>query len=364
MRILLVVLGLFLFTPVVRAADAPKKDKELEEHVNKALGFLKNTQNEDGTWSAGQGGQRNAALTGLCVMAFLSAGHVPGEGPYAETVEKGIRAVLKMQQANGLIASEGGHEMYHHGICTLMLAEVAGMTEGPLAKEVREKLEKAVTLTLKAQRKETRRPADVGGWRYQVNGVDADMSVTGWQIMSLRAAKNLGCDVPPDAIENAVKYVKRCYTPMNDGARRSARIAIRRAMAASRSPAPAPPSWRWNCAAARSSTVRRKSSRGPVTSSSIRRAGTSAVKCSPIRCTIARKRHSNSAASTGMPTALHMHKVLFSNQGNTGGWYGPEATGRAYGPNYTTSMAVLALTVEYRYLPIYQRGEEPTDKDK
>ena len=166
MRILPAILALVMFAvPVARAADAPKKDKNLEDSVNKALEFLKNTQAKDGTWSGGRLGGRNAAITGLCVMAFLSAGHVPGEGPYAETVEKGIRAVLKMQQANGLIASEGGHEMYHHGICTLMLAEVAGMTEGPLAKEVREKLEKAVALTLQGQRKEPRRPADIGGWR-------------------------------------------------------------------------------------------------------------------------------------------------------------------------------------------------------
>ena len=27
-------------------------------------------------------------------------------------------------------------------------------------------------------------------------------------------------------------------------------------------------------------------------------------------------------------------------------------------------MAVLALTVEYRFLPIYQRGEEPNEKEK
>jgi len=27
-------------------------------------------------------------------------------------------------------------------------------------------------------------------------------------------------------------------------------------------------------------------------------------------------------------------------------------------------MAVLALTVEYRFLPIYQRGEEPAEKDR
>ena len=173
----------------------PKKDKASRSAVNKALAFLKNTQREDGSWSAGRGGGRNAAITGLCVMAFLSAGHVPGEGPYAETVEKGVRAVLKSQQANGLIATEGGHEMYHHGICTLMLAEVAGMTEGPLADEVRKKLEKAVAVILKAQRKAT--GVHRGGWRYNVNGYDTDISVTGWQVMALRAPRTSAATCRP-----------------------------------------------------------------------------------------------------------------------------------------------------------------------
>ena len=34
------------------------------------------------------------------------------------------------------------------------------------------------------------------------------------------------------------------------------------------------------------------------------------------------------------------------------------------GVNYSTAMAVLALTVEYRFLPIYQRGEEPDERAK
>ena len=59
-----------------------------------------------------------------------------------------------------------------------------------------------------------------------------------------------------------------------------------------------------------------------------------------------------------------MHKVLFGHRGDTGGWYGADSVSQIYGPNYTTAMAVLALTVEYRYLPIYQRGEEPTEKDR
>ena len=45
--------------------------------------------------------------------------------------------------------------------------------------------------------------------------------MTGWQSMVLRAAKNVGCDVPPAAIERAEDYLNRsqngsgafCYTP-------------------------------------------------------------------------------------------------------------------------------------------------------
>jgi len=352
MRLLTVTLAvLLLAAPFARAADAPKKDKALEAAVNKALAFLKNTQREDGSWSAGRAGGRNAAITGLCVMAFLSAGHVPGEGPYADTVERGIRAVLKFQQANGLIASEGGHEMYHHGIGSLMLAEAAGMTEGPLAEEVRKKLEKAVAVILRAQRKDG---PSRGGWRYNVNGTDGDISVTGWQVMALRAAKNLGCDVPPEAIGRAVEYIKSCQEAYSGGFRYMPG--------------------------------------GPVTPACT---GTSILALEIC----GKDEHRSAAVLKGAGFLLkhppqwggqqfsysmyycsqatfqlggqywnayreQMHKILFGNRSDGGGWYGGDAVGQVYGPNYTTAMAILALTVEYRFLPIYQRGEEPSEKEK
>src|SRR5262249_26097658 len=131
--------------PARAAAQAPGAPRDrVEQAVDRALAFLKSIQEADGSWRAG--GQPNPAVTALAVMAFLSAGHVPGEGPYADTVERGIRWVLGKQHANGLIASAGGHEMYHHGICTLMLAEVAGMTQGQLARDVKTRLEKAVAV--------------------------------------------------------------------------------------------------------------------------------------------------------------------------------------------------------------------------
>jgi hypothetical protein len=322
--------------------------------VDRALLFLHRSQQPDGSWQAvnWQLGRatKHAGITGLAVMAFLSAGHVPGEGPYGATVERGVRWVLNVQQPNGLISTEPGHEMYHHGICTLMLAEVVGMTDGPLAQEVRRKLEKAVAVVLKAQRQSS--PLHRGGWRYRVEEHDSDISVTGWQLMALRAAKNLGCDVPPEAIDRAVEYIQSCYDPKTGGFRyypggpltvactgtsilalelcgkeqhgrpellRAGAYLLRR-----------PPQW-----------------------------GTHHFFYSIYYC-------SQAAFQLGdnywAHFRTHLHGVLFARQDGSGAWTADQNEGRGFGPSYCTAMAVLALTVEYRYLPIYQRGEEPAEK--
>ena len=52
-----------------------------------------------------------------------------------------------------------------------------------------------------------------------------------------------------------------------------------------------------------------------------------------------------------------LHRALFEKQSGDGSWDG-DGQGKSYG----TAMAILALAVEYRFLPIYQRGEEPGDK--
>src|SRR5262249_48347978 len=143
-------------------------------------------QDADGAWKLS--GAKSPAVTSLAVMAFLSAGHVPGEGPYGNTITRGVRWVLTAQQPDGLIPSRTsrGYTMYEHGISTLMLAEVVGMTDAALAPRVTKALEKAVAVVLKAQRLEG---VAAGGWRYQVEGLDADISVSGWQLLALKAAR-------------------------------------------------------------------------------------------------------------------------------------------------------------------------------
>ena len=77
-------------------------------------------------------------------------------------------------------------------------------------------IEKALRATLKMQSWPKPRQADSGGWRYltyRPSKPDSDLSVTGWQVMFLRSAKNAGFDVPEEAIDRAAEYIRRCYHP-------------------------------------------------------------------------------------------------------------------------------------------------------
>lgn len=353
MRYAVLSLGLLLAAVVsVKAADPPAKDEALDKSVEQALAFLQSTQLADGAWGVGLRGDggANPAFTSLSVMAFMSAGHVPGEGRYGETVEKGIRWVLQNQQENGLIAGNGGQEMYHHGISTLMLAEAAGMTDGKLGEVIRKKLVKAVAVILKAQR--TEEGPERGGWRYTVaHQGGSDISVTGWQIMALRAAKNVGCDVPAENIDQAVNFIKRCQDPHSGGFCYQPN---------NKEPSVA----RTGTSILALEICGKNLHRSPE----VLRAGAYLLKNPPswdqphrsygiYYCSQATFQLGGNYWDFFRPL---LHDMAYKNQKGNGSWLG-EGDG-SNSPNYSTAMCVLALTVEYRYLPIYQRGEEPTDK--
>jgi hypothetical protein len=340
----------FTFAAVAPAQPKVAAKSQLEESIDRALDHLSKAQDREGSWSAGYRG-RNPAITALGVMAFMSAGHIPGEGRYGDIVRNGIEYVLKSQQPNGLIASEGHYEMYQHGICTLMLAEVVGMTDGKLADQIRIKLEKAVQIILKAQRQSGYHR---GGWRYRIQGDDADISVTGWQIMALRAAKNVGCDVPPERIDQAVEYIKKCHDPYTGGYRYL-------------------PGAQLTLACTGTSVLALE-----LCGKDYHRSPTSLKAGSYLlKNELSRSRPhyyygiyycSQAMFQLGdnywLSFRQKLHEQLFANQNSNGSWTGRVSDDMQFGPNYCTSMAVLALTVEYRFLPIYQRDEEQIEEKK
>ncbi len=352
--ILLGIGSICCFMPAVALAKDQREREPMDDAIEQGLEYLFRAQAKDGSWSVQ--GRGDPGITSLAVMAFLSAGHVPGEGKYGAAVEKGVRYVLGFQRSNGLIAPpQGGHyEMYYHGICTLMLAEAAGMVESPqLAEELREKLQKAVQLICDSQRTQGQ---DRGGWRYRVHGNDADISVTGWQVMALRAAKNLGCDVPPNCIDEAVEYIKRCFDPYRGGFRYTVNGAVTIPCTGT------------------SVLALELCGRDNHRSPQALKAGALILK------TNLEPRHPHffygiyytSQAMFQLGDNYwesyrpKLHDLLLKRipQRSNGAWIGFTADDAAFGPNYCTAMAILALTVEYRFLPIYQRGEEPTGNEK
>lgn len=333
-------------------AAAERHREAFEYAIDNGLNYLAHGQAADGGWAIRTG--KDPAVTALCVMAFMSAGHVPGEGAYGKVVEDGIKFVLNQQQSNGLIvgANQGHMEMYQHGICTLMLCEAVGMLpDRAAAARLRERLTQAVAVILKAQ---VRKGEDRGGWRYTMTSSDADISVTGWQLLALRAAKNIGCDVPAEPIEQAVGYIQRCHDPISGGYRyqRYGAVTI-------------------PCTGTSVLALEITTGKEHHDSTEAMKAGSLLLK-NPLDH---RQPHffygvyytAQAMFQLGgnywFDYRKKLHDLLLAQSPPKSGgfWVGWGSFDASIGPNYCTAMAILALTVEYRFLPIYQRSEEPNE---
>ncbi|RUL88718.1 prenyltransferase/squalene oxidase repeat-containing protein [Tautonia sociabilis] len=318
---------------------------ETDAAARRALDFLARSQHADGSWESGGFGKATS-VTSLAVMSFLACGHVPGEpGPYREVIERGISYVLNHQRPDGMLVSNTSHgPMYCHGISTLMLAEVVGMCPDPaLASRCRSALAAAVALIVRAQRV-PKSDDHAGGWRYQPGSYDSDLSVSGWQVVALRAARDAGCSVPSEAIDDAVDYVRRCVEPRSGGfsyqAGRGGPNSPRtgtgilslelcgehgtpEAIAGAEYLREHPPNW-----------------------------GSDYFFYEAYYCPQALFQLGDAYF---VPYYTRLVPILLDRQEADGSWYSPSGNDRTGGRNYCTAMGVLALAVEYRYLPIYQR---------
>ncbi len=346
----LLALGAPLLRPAAADEVSPalrKYQKPVDEAIDRALDYLAKEQARDGSWPSHM--RRNTAIASLCVMAFLAKGYTPGTGPYGEVLEKGIDFVIDSQQHNGMLVGEKHSHgpMYSHTISTLMLSEITGMVDPERQRKLDVALGNALRLILAAQ-KVQKSDRHQGGWRYQHNSRDSDISCSGWALMSLRSARNNGAAVPREAIDDAVEFVMNCRRP--DGG----------------------------------------FGYQPGGGSGLARTGTALLcleLCGQHRNEVTRKagewvldyleRHERDRAPHGSffyygmyycaqgmfqlgeehweTFGAHLYDTLLKIQEDDGSW--PEAGGneRKAGRCYATAMAVLAMSVAYRQLPIYQR---------
>jgi len=204
--------------PLVKYGDPVPRD--VREIYNAGIGYLLKTQDADGSWKDGQPG---AGVTGMAMMVLLASGEDPNYGPYRVPIRKALRSMLNLQDGGtGFLGGEAGHDsMYQHGFAMLAIAEAYGVVDdrglwteaGAQAgkgsgRPIGTALELAVRRAVSSGKQNP-----LGAWRYGPDAKDADTSVSGAVLMGLLAARNAGIEVPDETIDRAIKY----YVSMTGG---------------------------------------------------------------------------------------------------------------------------------------------------
>jgi hypothetical protein len=336
--------------------------RRLDSSVDNGLRFLAAQQAPNGSFETIDAGQ--PAITSLCVLAFLSRGHLPEEGPYGKHISRAIDFVLSMQREDGLMCNlpvessyvqEGvSHTgMYSHGIAGLMLGEVYGMTSEIQQERIRTALQKAIGFSRTWQTRRKRLEVDHGGWRYLVpyESNDSDLSVTAWQLMFLRSARNAEFDVPERYINEATDYVRRCFdehkkTFIYAGNERRPSGGVVGGGIVALALGGEYQSERIRAAGDWILQNRHRAYNAPGLNGSDR------YHYAIYYSSQAMFQLGGEYWSTFFPELM---ETLLLNQREDGGWEAEAIRDGVYGRAYTTSLAILALTPPYQILPIYQR---------
>ena len=308
---------------------------EVRAIYEKGADYLASTQLEDGNWETGQE-TRECGICGLCVMAFLSTGEDPNFGKYSQNIRKALQFIIRKQDKSGYIPGN----MYSHGFAMLALAEAYGAVDderfwaGEEKEGVRtigESLELAVRMALTSQKNNPRK-----AWRYAPTAQDADTSVAGAVIMGLLAAQNAGIEVPDASIDAALAYMKSLTTP-------SGEVGYTGPMGRS---------WARSAIACLVFSIGKHKDWEQYEST--------------------KKFITNNFQETGnwpFYTRYYQAQALFQSDYETWELWNAdtiktiqniqkengEIPGSAHGVAYSTSMSLLALALNYRFLPIYER---------
>lgn len=206
------------------------------------------------------GRDSDTGLSALVTLSFLGAGYTHEEGKYAIDVDRALDWILSQQDSEGSLAGNAHHyaRMYCHAMATYALAEAIGMQDnmvlGPIVDphdiavgsltmqtihsqlmmqqgfmpggitaaanaaitanaettgyrlrkvddiRLRSALLRAITYTISQQ------DPDSGGWRYKF-GQEGDVSMFGWQMMSLKSASIAGVRIDPTVRKRMIQFL-------------------------------------------------------------------------------------------------------------------------------------------------------------
>jgi prenyltransferase beta subunit len=178
--------------------------------IAKGLAWLRDVQNNHGTWGCERSGAPSTAITSLAILAFAANGSTPRRGEDREAIERAVSRLIQIQANNGCITqndSTGMGLLYDHSCATLALAEFHGMQGGE------EEIEGMTTALKKAVEYLASRQNKDGGWAADGTGRNSDLAITCNAFLALRAAHNAGMKIAEASIEKVEQFVKKCSMP-------------------------------------------------------------------------------------------------------------------------------------------------------
>lgn len=309
--------------------------------TERGLRYLAASQRPNGMWE----GRRDAGpgQVAICVMAFLASGEDPNFGPYAKNIRRSLRYIVMRQDPSfGYI----GNTMYHHGFATLCLSEAYGVVHDDLLwkgttvpKSQRRSLGKALTLAVRCSVTAQKSNA-FNAWRYSPTANDADTTVSGTVFMGLLGARNAGIEIPAISLDKTISYfnmltAKDGRVLYQSGRRNPGSMLTRSSIAT----------------LVYAITNRKNTPRYKATSQFVKRRMFDRVSEHELysRYYVAQALFQSDVETWKKWNRKTIEK-LQALQNDNGSF-----PSQKYGPAYGTGMSLLALAVNYRLLPIYER---------
>jgi len=193
-----------------------------EGYVKKALTWLANKQNDDGSW--GENAGRQPAFTALAILTFLAHGETPQSQDYGPVVLRGLKKLIEYSDtvgANGVI-NNGGNG-YGHAMVAYALSEGYALTKIPMLEKAMNKMVKTVVAGQN----------DKGSYNYNFNNAPGkvdpktgkvqegyklgeprcDLSVGGWNFQALKAGFAAGSNVQglEAAMEKGIQAIEKVH---------------------------------------------------------------------------------------------------------------------------------------------------------